>query len=177
MEAEIWKPVVGFEGYYEVSNLGRVRSLERPGARIRRSYGGKIVKPTDAGQTYRSHCFCVNGKHYMRRLCRVVAEAFIPNPDNLPQVNHKDEDKTNDRADNLEWCDAKYNTNYGTGISRRKAKICKPVSQYKDGVFIRRFGSLNDAAKEVGVCPESIGKCCKGKVKRIRGYEWRFADV
>lgn len=113
---EIWKPVKGFEGYYEVSNLGRVRSIDRyvntkgDSKRIR---NGRVLK----GIIHNEYVLVTLSKDNLKskkRVHRIVAEAFLPNPDNLPQVNHKDEDKTNNNVTNLEWCDSKYNMNYGT---------------------------------------------------------------
>lgn len=118
---EIWRPVKEYEGYYEVSNLGRVRSIDRyvntkgDSKRIR---NGRVLK----GILHNEYVWVTLSKDNLKskkRVHRIVAEAFLPNPDNLPQVNHKDEDKTNNNVDNLEWCTAKYNMNYGTLRERR----------------------------------------------------------
>lgn len=102
----VWKPVVGFEGLYEVSSLGRVRNKK-----------GEILKQ----RIKRTNCTCYksvdlwkDGRYHKKYIHRLLAEAFIPNPDNLPMVNHKDEDGTNNFIDNLEWCTREYNVNYGT---------------------------------------------------------------
>lgn len=117
MNEEIWKPVVGYEGLYEVSSYGRVRSLDRYDSK-NRFWKGRILKLSDDGRGYLDVQLCSNGKVKHHLVHRMVAQAFIPNPDNLPQVNHRDEDKTNNRVENLEMCDAKYNINYGTGLTR-----------------------------------------------------------
>ena len=114
---EEWKSIPGYEGLYEVSNLGRVRSVERCD-RFNRKIVSKILKPNYVSGylrvgMYKNKTF----KYYL--IHRLVAQAFLPNPDNLPQVNHKDEDKSNNRVDNLEWCDRSYNMNYGTVQQRR----------------------------------------------------------
>ena len=114
---EEWKSIPGYEGIYEVSNLGRVRSVERCD-RFNRKIVSKILKPNYVSGylrvgMYKNKTF----KYYL--IHRLVAQAFLPNPDNLPQVNHKDEDKSNNRVDNLEWCDRSYNMNYGTVQQRR----------------------------------------------------------
>ena len=120
---EIWKSIPGYEGLYEVSNTGRVRSLDRyvkVGFGAYRLHKGKIINLTlsNSGYYFVDLTYKYKRKHFY--VHRLVAEAFIPNPDNLPQVNHKDEDKTNNIAENLEWCDRKYNMNYGTKIERQK---------------------------------------------------------
>lgn len=119
-EDEEWKPAVGYEGLYEVSNLGNVRGVNRMTYRkgVVRCLKGKIRKPQIISTGYKQVQLSKDGK--VKGICihRLVAEAFIPNPDNLPCVNHKDEDKTNNNVENLEWCSFKYNSNYGTSISR-----------------------------------------------------------
>ena len=115
MIEEIWRPVVGYEGLYEVSNIGRVRSLDRFYYRLHK---GKVLSPTKDRYGYLTVTLNCNGKSKTIKIHRLVAQAFLPNPDNLPQVNHKDEDKTNNNVDNLEWCTAKYNVNFGTRQER-----------------------------------------------------------
>ena len=112
---EEWRPIEGYEGLYEVSNLGRVRSLDRFYYRLHK---GKVLSPTKDRYGYLTVTLNCNGKSKTIKIHRLVAQAFLPNPDNLPQVNHKDEDKTNNNVDNLEWCTAKYNVNFGTRQER-----------------------------------------------------------
>lgn len=114
---EEWRPVEGYEGLYEVSNLGRVRSVDRyvvDSLENRRFYKGKVLSPGIRPDGYLFVILSCNGKSKTINVHRIVAQAFIPNFDNLPMVNHKDEDKSNNRVDNLEWCNAKYNNTYGT---------------------------------------------------------------
>jgi len=124
---EIWKPVLGFEDYYEVSNKGRVKSLSRKvksvshGKVIYRNTGTGILKGGFYGghkSRYLGVVLCAKGLQQQYMIHRLVAEAFIPNPDNLPEVNHKDENKMNNCVDNLEWCTTRYNLNYGTRNER-----------------------------------------------------------
>ena len=101
---EIWKDIIGFEGIYEISNLGRIRRIKT----------GRILSTRRSDGWYITVTLYKDKKRYGKSLHRLVSEAFISNPDNLPEVNHRDEDKTNNRVDNLEFCDHKYNVNYGT---------------------------------------------------------------
>ncbi|RFZ78320.1 endonuclease [Lacrimispora amygdalina] len=114
---EVWKPIFGYEDLYEISNYGRVKSIERlvksnnNNFRLQKE---SIRKPTVNNRGYFSIRLCKNGKYKAQFIHRLVAIAFIDNPNNLPEVNHKDEDKKNNRVENLEWCTRKYNMNYGT---------------------------------------------------------------
>ena len=114
---EEWRPVVGYEGLYEVSNTGQVRSVDRyvkySDGRIH-LHKGKVLSPVKSNLGYLLVSLCCNGKYKMFLVHRLVAEVFIENFDNLPEINHKDEDKTNNSVDNLEWCDRSYNINYGS---------------------------------------------------------------
>ena len=156
---EIWKDVVGYEGYYQVSSLGRIRSVDREiidKNGVKKSIHGKIMRHTFHPDGYPVISLCRNGVYRRLKIHRLVALAFIPNPNNLPEVNHKDEDKTNNRVflkkdgsvdldkSNLEWCDSKYNANYGTRNKRRAEKCSKPVFQYSaDGKLIKCWKSAS----------------------------------
>lgn len=166
---EIWKDVDGFEGLYEVSNLGNVRRFDTKKAKVKslNIYGYPQVN------LYK------NGKAYLRRVHRLVAIAFIPNPDNLPMINHKDENPCNNVVDNLEWCDAKYNVNYGGGNEKRALSHSKPVLQYSlTGQLIKEWHSATEAARELGFPQSGINWCCLRKPKHnsCKGYIWRFKD-
>ena len=119
---EIWKSVKGFEGYYEVSNLGRVRSIDRvvfdKVRQCNRLLKGKVLTERDNGHGYKGVMFCKDHKLCQKYIHILVAEAFLDNPDNLPTVNHKDENKANNVVDNLEWCTHYYNNEYGTRKER-----------------------------------------------------------
>ena len=182
---EIWKPVVGFEGFYEVSNYGRVKSLQR----LRRNRYGvfiveeKILKQLTLTKGYLGVRLYKNNKGKTFKVHRLVAEAFIPNPDNLACVNHKDEIKTNNMVDNLEWCTSKYNTNYGTcnkrkGLNNRNNSLSKPVIQYKlNGEFVAEDPSICESERITGIRQPTITKCCKGQRKNAGGYIWKYKEV
>ena len=162
---EIWKDVPGYEGLYRVSNLGNVFSLRNDRCLTQRVYGDGYV---------RVPLVSLSGKHKLWLSHRIVALAFIPNPDNLPEVNHKDEDKTNNHRENLEWCTRKYNANYGTAMKRMATTNSKAVEQLSDGKVTKRWDSIKDAGRD-GFDRGNISKCCSGKLRTYKGFEWRYA--
>lgn len=176
-ENEIWKDVIGYEGLYRVSNLGRVKSVLRKvknGSIIRR-VNEKIMTPVFTRGGYLRVTLKNQGKEKTKTIHRLVAESFIPNPCNLPQINHKDENKLNNSTDNLEWCTAKYNSTYGTRISRLANSLSKPVLQYSlDKKFIKEFPSVKKAALSLGVNPSSIYSCVLGIHPSAYGYRWNY---
>lgn len=181
---EVWRSVVGYMDLYEVSNLGRVRSLERYYTQ-RNGYSyhmnGCIMSPFDTKDGYKAVRFRANGTRKTFRVHRLVAEAFVPNPDNLPVVNHKDENKTNNCADNLEWCSVDYNLHYGTSSERlsrshkNHPRLSKPIEQYTmDGQLIQTFPSSAEAARQLGLHAVNISCCCRGIYKQCGGYLWKY---
>ena len=125
MRQEIFKDIKGYEGLYQVSNLGRIKSLERdiiyPNGKIQH-YNEKMLSPNSDKNEYKTIKLCKNGKIKRYLVHRLVAEAFIDNPDNLPCVNHKDENKQNNNVENLEFCSVAYNNSYGSRLETLKAK-------------------------------------------------------
>lgn len=171
IEQEEWRPVKGYEGLYAVSSLGRVRSLERGTT----WHDVHVLKQWRLNGEYRQVRLCAGGKFKSYSVHRLVAQAFLPNPDNLPCVNHKDEDPSNNAACNLEWCDYKYNNNYGNAIRKRAEKCNKPVEQYTlDGRLVKRWSSLTEAGNN-GYCLSKVCCCCRGVRSSHRGYIWRYA--
>lgn len=179
---ERWKPVKGYEEFYQVSNLGRVRSLPR---RLFNGLGyfikkGKVLKPYKDKDGYLVVGLRNSGHNKTAKIHRLVAEAFISNPHNLPQINHKNERRNDNRADNLEWCTNQYNLNYGNHNKKmsqtlRRIKGSKPVIQYsKSGVFQRKWHSLHQIERELGYQHGNISQCCKGCFKQAYGYVWKF---
>lgn len=167
---EIWKDIKGYEGLYQVSNQGRVRSL----------YKGVRILKTRNNKGYLRVALYKENKYKHISIHRLVAEAFLPNPKNLPQVNHKSEIKTDNRVENLEWCDSKYNDNYGNRnnkLSRknRNNKFSLKVLQIsKEGVFIKEWPSLHEIERTLGFLRANISMCCKNKRKISYGYIWKF---
>ena len=173
MEKEIWKPILNYEGLYEVSNWGRVKSLK---------FGKeRILKPGTNKYGYLIVILCKNGKVKSFSVHRLVAEAFLPNPHNYPCVNHKDECKTNNNVNNLEWCTYTYNNNYGTKIeriskNRDTSKYFKPILQYTlDGVFVREWKSIAEAGRN-GFNQGHITDCCRGVRKTHKGFIFKYKE-
>ena len=171
---EIWCPIKGYEGLYEVSDKGRVRSLK---------FGKeRILKPGKHPNGYFKVELCKNRERKQCFVHRLVSQTFIPNPDNLPEVNHKDEDKTNNSVINLEWCDRKYNCNYGTRNERvseknTNGKLSKPILQYtKSGEFVKEWKSTRDVKRNLGYTHQNISACCNGIRKSSNGFVWKFKD-
>lgn len=162
---EIWKDIKDYEGLYQISNLGRVKSLHFSKE--------LLLKPRLTGRGYCQIDLQRNKDIKHALVHRLVAEAFIPNPDNLPYVNHKDEDKTNNRVDNLEWCTQLYNIRYGTGLRRRVATQYKPVLCVEKGII---YPSQVEAGKQLGMSHRHINDCCKGRRHTTGGYHWKYAE-
>ena len=171
-EFELWKDVKGFEGLYQVSTWGNVKSIKK----------NIILKPTKNTKGYFFVDLHKNGKRKLFLIHRLVAEAFILNPLNLPEVNHKDEVKTNNRRWNLEWCSSEYNKHYGTAIERMKKtltnrKDCsKPVYKYDlQGNLIYKYMSMMSAERD-GFVRGSI-RYSISKNKPYKGYIWSYAEI
>lgn len=158
---EEWRDVPGYEGLYEVSNLGRVRR------------NGRILRPYKDTWGYLSVSLSKNGIRRIVSVHRLVAQSFIPNPNNYPQINHRDENKTNNAISNLEWCTCEYNQNYGT----RNERLSKPVLQYDLlGNFVREWPSVSKVEEEMGIT--HISDCCLGRYgyKTAKGFVWRYKN-
>lgn len=186
---EVWKDIIGYEDTHQVSNYGRVRTKDR----IVKYTNGKVY-------CYRSKIlrvrvnksgYCVvflSNKRYLKsesskRLHQVVLSAFVSKPKNCNQINHKDENKQNNVLSNLEWCDAKYNVNYGTRAERFRQKVIndprrsKKVRQISiSGELVRIFPSLNQISREYGYKPVHIREVCTGKLKSAYGYRWEWME-
>ncbi len=173
---EIWKDVPEYEGLYQVSNLGSVRSLthtKRSSNGKTARANGKVIKPLEQNG-YLNIMLCKDGVRKRFRLHRLIASAFIPNPHNFPQVNHKDENKKNNNVENLEWCDSKYNNSYGTRLQRYSETMgIRVVQSTLDGDFVKLWKSASEAGRN-GYTRENISKCCRGERETADGYKWKY---
>ena len=175
MSVEIWKPIAGYELLYEVSNLGRVKSLKR-----NTTVGGIMKLQINRG--YVQVSLCKQGRHCTKKLHRLVAEAFLPNPYAKPEVNHKDGNKKNNRVSNLEWSTGSENINhaFSTGLNKagKNNKFSsKEVEMYTtNGMFIKTFPSMMEAQRQTGVNHCNIQGCCVGRNRTAGGYTWRYAE-
>ena len=181
---ETWKEIKGYEGLYEVSDCGNVRSLvcysPKRGDYSKRS-NPKLLRQATTHDGYKRVTLSRAGRMKSITVHRLVAIAFIPNPSNAPAVNHIDECITNNHVSNLEWCTSKENSNHGTLRQRIKERLskhhhlAKPVIQMTlDGKEIRTFPSTREAARQLGIRSENISRCCKGQYSHAAGYKWKY---
>lgn len=172
---EIWKDIVGFEGIYQVSNLGRIKSFQKwKRASCPDEY---VLKSTVANNGY-CQVTLYNGKKRAKYLVhRLVAEAFIPNPNGLPHINHIDENPENNAASNLEWCTPLYNNRYGTAKLRAMMTKGKPIQQFFiNGQWIATYANPTIASKITGIKQKTITSCASGHMKTGEGYVWKWVD-
>ena len=174
---EVWKAIDGYEGLYEVSNTGLVRSLN-----FNNTSRAKLLKPRKRQDGYLSVNLCKNGKHKSIMIHRLVASAFIQNPLNLETVNHKDENRANNTVSNLEWLSRKDNINYGTHNKRvaeanvNNPKRSKQVQMFdkSTGDLLTTFPSTKEAERRTSIAQENICHACKGRYKSAGGFVWRY---
>ena len=172
-----------YEGLYKVSNLGRILSLN-----YRNTGKAELMTPVERKNGYSQVGFWKNGKYKMCFVHRLVAETFLENPENLPQVNHKDEDKTNNfvffilygtvnkEKSNLEWKTPKENSNHGTRNERISKALSKRVLQLTlDGDLIKEWESTNECGRN-GFNQGNVSRCCNGKLPHYKGFLWMYAE-
>ena len=175
---EVWKPIIGYESEYEVSSQGRFRSFPKHSHKSVRIYLGN-----KDSRGYRRVVLCRNGEEHTFYAHRLVAIHFIDNPNNFPYINHKNQDKSDNRVENLEWCDAKYNINYGdalerakeTSLSRHRATAKKHIAQYTlDGTFVKEYSSIKEANLSLGkkASATSISRAVNGIIPHAYGFKW-----
>ena len=196
MENEIWKPVVGYEGWYEVSSFGNLRSVDRTGVDVfgvARRYKGRMISSDSLSYGYPVAILMKNGKRKTVRIHRIVAEAFIPNPDNKPFIDHIDTNKLNNSLSNLRWCTDKENSNNEITKEKNRANGLRmweegcfdnrnnthyrKVAQYtRDGEYIKTWDSIVEVEAALGIDASSISSLCLGtnpKRHTAGGYKWK----
>lgn len=172
---EIWKDIEEFEGLYQVSNLGNVRSLN-----YRRTKGkikNLIPKKNNSGRLWVELRNEKGKKNFL--IHRLVGNAFIPNPNNLPQINHIDENPLNNCVNNLEWCTGEYNIKYSLRLHPKRKKITqtrKIIQRDKNGCIIRVWDNAHSIFLETRMSDWSIAECCRGNRHTAYGYTWQYAD-
>lgn len=171
---ETWKDIPNYEGLYQVSNLGRVKSLKR----FKNNHGAKqlveekikSVEMSNSG--YLQVCLYKNGKGNLKYIHKLVANTFLENPNNYPCINHKDENKANNKLSNLEFCNYEYNNSYGMAFKNRLT----PINQYdKNGIFLKKWESISRVEKELEISHNNIISCCKKRRKTAGGFIWEYA--
>ena len=173
-EQEVWKGIDGYEGYYQISNLGRVKSLDRVDS-IGHKRKGKIMKLTPF-DGYLNIILTKNAKRKRFKVHRLVAETFIPNPEMNPTINHKDEVRSNNKVKNLEWCTDEYNVNYGNRTKKYTAKRTKPILRISiDGKEKKIYGSMKEVSED-GFDRRNVHSCIKGRLKKTGNYIWKYLE-
>ena len=184
---EVWRDIKGYEGQYQVSNKGNIYSVDRKDSQGKKC-GGRMLRPGYDKDGYLQVALCKDGKPKTKKIHRLVTETFIPNPNGFSEVNHKDEIKTNNYVENLEWCTRKYNVNYGTAIERATQTQSKKVRavNIKTGEVLT-FNSIREAGRK-GYSGGHISASCRGVYKdnrtgkligdghTYRGYRWSYIE-
>lgn len=183
MSEEIWKDIKGFEGLYQVSTLGRVQRLQRD--LVQKHYSGglshyhfkeKIIKPLKNTNRYLYINLTKGRKNYKKNIHRLVAEAFIDNPNNYKYINHKDSNTQNNCVDNLEWCTQSYNIKYAYDNGNKIPPHMQKVNQIQYSRVINTFISMQDAERQTGIKATNISKCCRKLRNHAGGYQWEYAE-
>lgn len=181
---EEWKDIKSYEGLYQISNLGRVKSLDKKIFQKNKygkfqivPYKGQILKVQKQKNGYLIIDLHKNNKIKKKLVHRLVAEAFIPNPNNDLYINHKDNNPQNNKVDNLEWCTQKYNIKYAYNLGNKKPPHMRSVQQVKDnGEIIATFISMQEAERQTKIKATNISKCCRKIRNKAGGYKWQYTQ-
>ena len=186
MDKEIWKDIVGYEGLYQVSNTGKVKSLKRKvyagRGRMRWQYERILSENKTNGNGYKIVTLNKEGKGQNKYIHRLVAETFLENKNNYKYINHKDENKSNNSIDNLEFCTAQYNSTYNNlhirnGLKNRNNKYSKKILQLNDNdEIINIFPSISEASRQLNVSQQAISDCLRGIQLHSASYKWKYAN-
>lgn len=176
---EIWKPIKNYENVYEISNFGNVRSLDRQKTLINgtiKVIKGKILKKQRSrGKEYYSvGLYDNNGKQHVYQIHRLVAQAFVPNPNNFTIVNHLDENKQNNHVDNLEWTTIENNNQYSYNKHPERKNVIEILQYTLEGDFVKKWNSIKEAAEYLNTKQGNISECLRGNSKSSSGYIWKY---
>lgn len=175
---EEFRDIANYEGLYQVSNYGRIKSAKKKNGWC--LYHERIMKTNRDKDNYYRINLCKNNKTKNFGVHRIVAITFIPNMNGLPEVNHIDTDKTNNKVINLEWCTQDYNLHYGDRNKKISKALSIPIIQYtKDGIKLKEYSSINEAAKELNLSTTHISECCR-KIKYHKtygGFIWKYKEM
>lgn len=186
MKNEVWKDIKGYEGFYQISNLGNVKSLKRKvysgRKRTRWQYEKILSNNKTNGKGYKIVSLNKDSKSKNKYIHRLVAETFLENPNNYKYINHKDENKSNNNVDNLEFCTAQYNSTYNNlhirnGLKNRNNKYSKKVLQLNDNdEIINTYPSISEASRQLNVSSQAISDCLRKIQKHSAGFKWKYAN-
>ena len=172
---EIWKDIIGYEGLYRISDQGRIFSVK----------SGKIRETFVSNSGYKMIHLYKNGTDRHFTVHRLVADNFIPNPFDFKEINHINENKLDNRAENLEWCNRKYNQEYSgnirkwvnAGANGNKVASSRKIARYtKEGILLNVYIGAREVERMIGYSHQSIGRVCLGKQKTAYGYVWKYLD-
>lgn len=177
MENEIWKDIKDYEGLYQVSNLGNIKRVQRKRYDRNQLLEEKIIKvifPKNKWYPYFS--LCKNGVAKNHYLHRVLAIAFIPNPNNYPCINHIDGNKQNNNLNNLEWCSFSHNNKEAHKLKLNRGTAKTTLQFDKQGNFIKEWFSTRQAEKQLNIANGNVSACCIGNKKSAGGYIWKYKE-
>ena len=181
-KVEIWKDIKDYEGLYQVSNLGNVRSLDMiimqlhywSKKYVKHIYKGRLLKGSKNSNGYKVITLHKGKKTEKKLLHKIIAETFIPNPNNYNYINHKDNNPSNNNVNNLEWCTQSYNIKYAYEKGNKTQQKKKKINQIKNGNILKTFISISDAERKTGIKGANISKCCRNLRNYAGGYQWEY---